>query len=639
MPEICEYPFVLGTAGHIDHGKTALVRALSGVDCDRLAEEKKRGITIELGFAPLNLPSGKAVSIVDVPGHERFIRQMAAGAAGIDAVIFVIAADDGIMPQTKEHLDILTLLGIKQGLTVINKIDAVDSETLNLVRDEVTEFLQGSFLSDFPVLEVSALTGEGINDLKTAIDRLVCNASPRNINGPFFMPVDRVFPVSGFGTVVTGTVFKGRISLGDSLSLMPSGITAKVRSIQIHKKTVASAAAGQRAAVNISGVGIDDTSRGDVLTQKGYFCSTECINAVVRVLPSSPMPLEHRQRLHLHVGAAEAVVRISLLREAHISPGKSAFVQLLPERPLTVALNDRFILRTYSPLHTIAGGEVILSRSDPARGRNEKEALDDFLKNISNASSVPERLTLLVDSKKTIMIDEAARLLELTEQEIKNCAAELAQLKKIYITGTGGALLVSGAYLKRICGDLYAALAEFHKRNPESIGMEYEEIASLTGISNRQTFDAVLGILRANTQFKYVDNRIRLNNFAFASDSGFMNRAAWAADVITKAGYSMLTLDEVAAASNLERAKVNEIIAYLRENGEIVIVGGKYILPKTLLDSLSQKLLPIRSDITLSAAREITGCSRKYLIPLLEYMDGVGITRRVGDKRILLKKV
>ncbi|MCL2549127.1 MAG: selenocysteine-specific translation elongation factor, partial [Symbiobacteriaceae bacterium] len=350
---------IVGTAGHVDHGKTTLIRALTGIETDRLREEQQRGISIEIGFAYFDLPSGRRAGIIDVPGHERFIKNMLAGIAGVDLALLVVAADEGVMPQTVEHLNILSLLQIQQGLVVITKRDLVEADWLELVEEEVRERLQGSFLENAEILAVSATTGEGLPALVAAIDRLTSSAQERDSKGVARLPVDRVFSVSGFGTVITGTLLSGSIALGDRLDLLPRGMTLRVRSLQVHGERVEEVLAGQRAAVNLAGIDQDQLQRGDVLASLGTLKSTMMLDARLHHLSSSPRALQQRTRVRVYSGAAEVMARLTPLEEEIIEPGQSSLVQLRLEEPLAVDAGGIFILRSYSPMTTIAGGTII----------------------------------------------------------------------------------------------------------------------------------------------------------------------------------------------------------------------------------------------------------------------------------------
>ncbi len=633
-----EYPFVIGTAGHIDHGKTTLVRAMSGVDCDRLSEEKKRGMTIELGFAPLLLPSGKTISVVDVPGHEKFIRQMVAGAAGLDAVMLVVAADDGVMPQTREHLEILTLLGIKNGIIVINKVDLVDEEMLELAKDDVISLVAGTFLEGTPIMPVSAVTGAGIPELKDALQKLVDSTTQRNRNGAFFLPVDRAFHISGFGTVITGTAFNGVLSEGDEVEVLPSKTIAKVRSIQVHSESVPSASAGQRVAVNLSNVSLDEIKRGDVIAAVGHFSPTQCIDVKVNVLASFPEPIEHWQRLRLHIGTSDVVVRISLLDRDKIVPGESAVAQLLPEEPVTAALNSRFILRTYSPLHTVAGGVVLLPLGERPKSKNAKSALIKYLSGISDKADNKERMAALIEYKEKIKLDDLLFLMEAEISEIRGDISSLEMKGKIGVIKTTDTTILSIPKLEKLKENLVAALADFHKAHPERRGMEAEEAGRSMLITEPRFTKELLKLMQKMSWITVEDERVRLNDFEPFDESLFLSEVSAVRDYIRKMGYSMPTIDEISSLLKLDAKATSRIISYMKERKELAIIGDGFLLISETFEDFKEKLKTIDGDITLAAVRDVTGSSRKYALPLLEYFDSKGITRRVGDKRILLKK-
>jgi len=350
---------ILGTAGHIDHGKTTLIKSLTGVDLDRLKEEKERGITIQLGFTSLPLPSGQILGIVDVPGHEKFVRNMVAGVGGIDIVLFTIAADEGIMPQTREHLDICRLLKIKRGIIAVTKTDLVDDEWLQMVKDEVQEFVQGSFLENAATIPISSTTGQGIPSLLTALDTIAQEVEERTKEGIFRLPIDRIFTMKGFGTVVTGTLIAGTISIGDNTEILPEKITARVRGVQVHNQQVEKASAGLRTAINLQGVDKDSLARGSVLVPPRTIIPTSSIDVRLEHLPNAPKPLKNRSRIRFHSGTSEVLARPIFLDQDELPPGKSSFAQLKFEKPIVILPRDKFVIRSYSPIFTIAGGEVL----------------------------------------------------------------------------------------------------------------------------------------------------------------------------------------------------------------------------------------------------------------------------------------
>jgi len=633
-----EYPFVLGTAGHIDHGKTTLVKALSGVDCDRLAEEKKRGMTIELGFAPLTLPSGKTISVVDVPGHEKFIRQMVAGAAGIDAVMLVVAADDGVMPQTREHLEILTLLGIKNGLTVINKTDLVDEDTLEMAKDDIRGLLAGTFLEKAPLLPVSAVTGAGLDELRQAISELVEHGEHRDRSGAFFLPVDRAFHISGFGTVVTGTAARGFVSEGDDLEVLPGGQRTKVRSIQVHSESVATASAGQRTAVNLANVTLEEIKRGDVVAAAGRYAATECFDAEVSVLKSFSQPLVHWERLRLHIGTSDILVRISMLDRDKIIPGDTATVQLLPEEPICTMKDAHFILRTYSPLRTIAGGRVLLPLGMRPKSKHAKTALLDFLANIKNKLPAKEYLQELLDYKGMLPLSDALMVSCLEPREFQSAVDSLEAKKSLGVIKAGETTLVSVKKAAEIKERFLPALVKFHMEHPERKGMDMEEASRCLETTDIRFARELLKLFAAAGWLKVEEDRVKTNDFEPFDEAKFAAEVASLKEYAAKLGYSLPTVEEASAALGFGARTMDRVLAYLRERKEASIIGGGFILLSVLEEDFWRKLASLSGDITLAGVRDITNSSRKYVLPLLEYFDSKGVTRRVGDKRILLRK-
>lgn len=632
-----EYPFVIGTAGHIDHGKTTLVKRLTDVDCDRLAEEKKRGMTIELGFAPFTLPSGQTISIVDVPGHEKFIRQMVAGAAGIDAVMLVIAADDGVMPQTREHLAILSLLGIKNGLTVINKIDLVDEEMLEMAVDDAKSLLADTFLADKPVIPVSAYTGAGIEELKKALQRMTETADAKSRKGAFFLPVDRAFHISGFGTVVTGTAINGEVREGDEVEVMPRSFPSKVRSIQVHGAPVSAATAGQRVAVNLAGISLSDVGRGDVVTAKDCFTASKCLDVSIRLLPSAE-PLKHWQRLRLHVGTTDTVTRVSLLDREQILPGESAAAQLITEDPVVASMNSCFILRTYSPLVTVAGGKILMPAGERPKNRQSKTALLEYLDRLSEEPQLKERLLALINYKGLINAADAARMNEINIAELMRALSPLEARGEIGVIRGGSAVLLSKGKMEELGSGLAKALASFHREHPERKGMPAEECAKAIDLQDTKFTRELLTLFEKQGVIKFEDERARLANFEPFDEELFSANVTALKKYAVKMGYSMPSVEEAQAALGFTADEMKRIIAYLKEKKELALITGAFLLFLEIEADFKEKLANISGDITLAAVRDATGSSRKYALPLLEYFDSKGITRRVGDKRILMKK-
>ncbi len=630
-----EYPFVIGTAGHIDHGKTSLVKRLTDVDCDRLAEEKKRGMTIELGFAPFTLPSGQTISIVDVPGHEKFIRQMVAGAAGVDAVMLVIAADDGVMPQTREHLSILSLLGIKNGLTVINKTDLVDEEMLELAVDDARTLLADTFLADKPVIPVSALTGAGIDELKAALQKMTEESESKSRRGAFFLPVDRVFHISGFGTVVTGTAINGEIKEGDDIEVLPEKNLTKVRSIQVHGLPVETATAGQRVAVNLAGLALAEVKRGDVVTSRGCFTPSSCLDVQMRLLGAAE-PVKHWQRLRLHVGTTEAMARVSLLDREILMPGESAPAQLITEEPVVTSMKSCFILRTYSPLITVAGGNILMAAGERPKSRVTKTALIKYLEEMAEGPALKEQLLAFVNYKGRISAADAARMNEITLTELMRAVSPFEAKGDMAVVRGAETQLVSKERAALYAGAIKERLEAFHKEHPERQGLSAEECAKSLDTPDVKFAKELLTLFDRQGALKFTGERARLCGFEPFDEEKFSNQVAAVKNFALAKGFSMPTIDEAREAAALSAEEMKRVVSYLKERKELVTITGAFLLFPEIESEFKNKLQTIEGEITLANVRDVTESSRKYTLPLLEYFDSKGVTRRAGEKRILI---
>jgi len=636
-----EVPFVLGTAGHIDHGKTTLVKALTGIDCDRLQEEKKRGITIELGFAPLRLPGGAVVSIVDVPGHERFIRQMVAGASGVDAVLFVVAADEGVMPQTREHLAILSLLGVRDGVVALTKADLVDPEMLELVREDVAEALRGTFLESAPVFAVSAHTGENLDLLTQALESLVERVPPRDRSGGFFLPVDRAFPISGFGTVVTGTAYTGTLRSGSDVVLLPSERAGKVRTLQVHGRLVEEAWAGQRIAVNLSGVPVDAINRGDVLCSPGMFVPTSCLDVVLRVLASSMEPVKHWQRVHLHVGTSDTLARVALLDRRQIEPGEDAPAQLVLEERIVACLHQRFVVRFYSPLVTIAGGEILYPYGIKPRGRKARTAVAGRIETLLAAPGRSTLFALLANERTRISLREAMVFLQQTAEEVRALAKDLVRGKRLVVLGKGNdESYVSTVQLKKIEALLLETLDEFHAAMPQLRGMPLEQlVARLFPGEDVRSAKEILSLFLENGTVLLEEGRVRTPRFVYRDPEELRRHLRALEELCARSGVMQLPLlEEVRHALHLSEQDLRILMDVARQEGLVTVISEGMLLHRVVEERLLGLLGTVESDITVASVRDLTGSSRKYVLPILEHFDARGYTRRVGDKRILRKK-
>jgi len=637
-----EISLVLGTAGHIDHGKTTLVRAVTGVDCDRLSEEKKRGITIELGFAPLKLDDGRVVSIVDVPGHERFIRQMVAGASGIDGVLLVVAADEGVMPQTREHLEILGLLGVKDGLVALTKTDVVDSELMELALEDVRDYLRGTFLEGKPIVPVSAISGTNIDLIRRELMLLVDRITPRPRKGPFFLPVDRTFPMSGFGTVITGTAYRGELRPGNEGVVLPSGREGRIRGVQVHGANADVARAGQRVAVSLAGVSIDEISRGDVLAAEGIYASTRCFECELRLLESVPS-LRHWQRVRLHIGTSDVTARISLFQSTSIRGGETVPAQIITEEEIVCLVDQRFVIRRYSPLETIAGGRVLSAYAAKPRGRAARMACVQRISALARSESLEERFMVLLDSSGILSLDEVVRYLQETPADVmrigekmrKGAGEEGAPTGPVFLQGERKLYLSSGV-VHRLATAVVSFLREFHEAHPSQSGAVADELArsALKGFEPRTT-RAFLEMLAASGVISTEEGFVRLSTFTPRDDERFARESESLLAICRQRVFQPPLIEELASESGLDGKRFTSLLKEMRETGMVSIVAG-FVLSVEIEERLIDLLLQEKEGFTLARVRDLTDSTRKFILPLLEYFDAKGYTRRAGEARILI---
>ena len=627
---------IIGTAGHIDHGKTALVKALTGIDADRLEEEKRRGITIDLGFAHMELPGANGESLhlgfVDVPGHERFVRNMLAGVDGIDLVLLAIAADESIKPQTREHFDILQLLGVQRGITVLTKSDAVDAETLDVVRMEVEEFLRGTFLDNpKPIVPVSSLTGAGLDDLKRAIIAAAAQVEPRDSHALARLPIDRVFTMKGFGTVVTGTLVSGTIRREEELEVFPSGRRIRVRGVQVHGHVADAAIAGQRTALNVAGASTEDFSRGMTLAPPSTFTTTRRVYVRLRLLSSAPRPLKYRTRVHFHSNTMETVAEIALHGTKQLAPGSEAFARLkLPEAALLLP-GDRFILRQFSPVVTIGGGVVL----DPAPMPRMPE-LESFLKTLSGGNS--ETILTARIARRGHNGVSMAQLIAETGGSREFIAGRLAQaLKDIRVLRLGD-LFVHAPAIIGLQQFIVIAVTAFHKKNSLVSGIAREALREQVKAS-AEVFAAALDLLVREKNIETAGDLVRLPGHGVVMKDEEAESKKKIEDAFASAGLKVPALHEVIAGLKVDKARAQKIVTLLLRDKALVKISEELVFHRSALEELrrlvaAQKAKSPKMDV--AKFKEMTGVSRKYAIPLLEYLDRERVTRRVGDVREIL---
>jgi len=608
--------FVVGTAGHIDHGKSTLVTALSGIDPDRLAEEKRRGMTIDLGLAHLKLPSGREVGIVDVPGHARFMRNMLAGAHGLDAALLVVAADEGVMPQTREHLDVLDLLDVRRGIAVLTKVDLVEADWLLLVREEVEKTLGESSLAGAEIIAVSAVTGEGVEQLVRAIDSLLDGAQPRADVGRPRLPIDRVFTMSGFGTVVTGTLVDGTLRAGDAMELMPSGAAVRVRGLQRHNEKVDTVGPGSRVAANLAGVEKADVARGEVLAAPGTLHASHRVDARGRVVASSPQPVRHGSELLLHTGTADASCRVIVLDGDEIAPGAEGWAQLYLERPVAVAAGDRFVLRVPSPPATIAGGTFVdvAPRRHPRHDAVVRQSLERRASGSVLAEELrkyPRGVTVAGLLKATVAVD-----------------ADLAGLEARRV----GDWLFSPEAWVAVAGRAAGELSAYHEAYPYRAGMAREELRSRLGVSAAAFAAVVLGLVEdgraveRNGLVSAPEHEVRLEPGSGA-----------AAELVRALGAQPFAPPSLGDAMRAAGAD-DELVRALAERGEIVRLSDDVALTREAYASavaIVKELIAANGSVSVAQLRDRMGASRRPALALLEHLDAVRVTRRVGDARVL----
>ena len=635
---------ILGTAGHIDHGKSALVRALTGTDPDRLPEEKKRGITIDLGFADLDLGDLR-VGFVDVPGHERFIRNMLAGAHGIDLVMLVIAADESVMPQTREHFDICRLLNIQRGLVVITKTDLVDDELIPLVQDEIEELVSDSFLEDAPVLNVSARTGAGLEQLRTTIRELGLSVPNRSSDFVTRLPVDRAFAMKGFGAVVTGTLVSGEIKEGDELELLPAGLRVRARGVQVHGQSVPQASPGQRTAVNLGGIDTASIERGMVLAPVARLQPVQIVDVELDVLPGAPRSLRSRARVRVHLGTSEVLARLVVLHESGgIDPGAKGFAQLRFESPVVALPDERFIIRSYSPSVTIAGGRVL----DPFAHKHRRKDLaqsQSRLRELLTADRAT-RLTRFIETAGVagLSVSDLARRTGWNDQTLSSALNEAESAGAIVRTEE---VLVATPAFQQLSEAAIAEVLAHHKREPLSAGLARETLRERRfGHSPPELFRAVLAQLEQANKVVLEKDLVRAREHSLELSSAEQQLRDKLASIYEQAGLEAPSIDEAlerAGVTVTQRAHGRKILQLLINSGALVRVQGDSLFHRKSLDSLLVKLRtyadahePERS-IDVPAFKELAGVSRKYAIPLLEYFDSTRVTVRRGDKRLIVK--
>jgi selenocysteine-specific elongation factor len=625
---------ILGTAGHIDHGKSALVLALTGTDPDRLKEEKERGITIDLGFADLAYPDGLKVGIVDVPGHERLIKNMLAGAGGIDIVVMVIAADEGIMPQSREHLDICNMLKVKRGLIAVTKSDLVEEDWLELIQDDIRDFVHGTFLEDAEIVSVSSKTGHNIELLKEKVHELSMDVEPKPISGIFRLPVDRIFTLKGFGTVITGTAVSGSISLDATIEILPGGLRTKVRGLQSHGDMLKKAFAGQRVAMNLQGISKEEVHRGDVITVPEKIQTSTVIDAELELLKDTSISvLKSRSLVHFHTGTTELTGRIVIYDKEELKPGEKAYCQFRFKSPIAVMAGDRYIIRRFSPLLTIGGGEIL---DTSPRRRKKDERLKDL--EVLEQGSLQEKLAIKImqNGLNGSMEAELAGWIKQELPEIKSTIKALIRdAEVIQCEGRLFHASVFDDYGKQVI----SILGDFHRNNPLIPGMSKEVLkATFKGI-DQKVLESLTRMIKGIVQEKEL---LRLESFRIALTEGNAQVKEKILSILEKAEFQPPSKDELAQSMSIDKNEAGALLKIMASDNSLVRINDSLYISHSNHSAMMDRLTNFfseKKEMTVGDFRDVLGTSRKYAIPFLEYLDSSKITLRVGEiRKFMLKK-
>ena len=632
---------ILGTAGHVDHGKTSLIKALTGVDLDRLKEEKERGITIELGFTSLTLPSGERLGIVDVPGHERFVKNMVAGVGGIDLVMLIIAADEGIMPQTREHLDICTLLNVRQGFIALTKTDLVDREWLQMVQEEIREFTRETFLENRPIVPVSSSTMEGIPQLLTVLDQLVKEMADRKTGGILRLPIDRVFTIKGFGTVVTGTLVSGEVSVGDTIVVLPSGMKAKVRGIQVHNEKVEKATSGLRTAVNLQGVEKALFERGNVITVPELLQPTMRVDCHLTYLASAVKSLKNGARMRFHTGTMECESFITLLDRDELAPGERAFVQLRFDQPVVVLPHDRFVIRSYSPLSTAGGGEIL----DPLPTKHKRfspEVLESL--GVMQARHTEKIIEIYLRESKFQgkSIQELGSRLGIHPQDLTVILHKMVENGSIILFDQDTFKAISRSHYEGLKRITLKELKSYHENNPLKKGILKEELKSkLPWVVEVKLYNHLLNILSQEGHLQMEKDKVWLSGYSPLLEGKQRETKEKIVKVYEESGLQPPTVKDLVSQLSGKEEEVKNILGLLAGEGTLMKVKEDLFFHEQAINRLREQLLAFlvsKGEIDAPQFKELSQVSRKYAIPLLEYFDSIKLTVRVGDKRILRER-
>lgn len=629
---------ILGTAGHIDHGKTSLIKAVTGIDTDRLKEEKLRGITIELGFASMDLPSGQHLGIVDVPGHEKFVKHMVAGATGIDIVALVIAADEGVMPQTREHMDICSLLGIKHGFVALTKIDLVDQEWLELVIDDIKEFIRGTFLEDSPIVPVSSATGKGIPEFIKTLDELSALIPVHTSTGLFRLPVDRVFSMKGFGTVITGTLISGSIHIGDTVMIYPSTITSKVRGIQVHNQNINVAEAGMRTAINFQGLEKSSVTRGEVLSTPNDLRTSFMIDVLVNYLGSNNKSAKNRTRIRFHTGTSEVLGILILLEKEELLPGETTLAQIRLDSPVAVIKDDKFVIRSYSPIRTIGGGHIL--NPIPQKHKRFKPDVIKLLKGI--VDNIPEEIisSHADDSGYAgVSFADLKIMTNLPEKQLDNALQGLLSKKTIVCFDRENRIYIHNKGIEKLKKEMLDYLTNYHKSNPLKAGMPKEELRSKFPFTlETKLFNLMINLMIKDKVIVQEENTVHLSSHTVSLKVDQADIRTKMLETYLKSGLTPPYFKELSKSFDVDSKRAKDVLMLLVDEGFLLKIKEDLYFNTEAVNELKKRLvdyLKSNGEITTPQFKEMALVSRKYLIPLIEYFDSTNVTLRVVDSRKL----
>ncbi len=636
-----EQNIILGTAGHIDHGKTSLVKALTGVETDRLKEEKERGITIELGFASLDLPNGQHIGIVDMPGHEKFVKNMVAGSSGIDIVTMVIAADEGVMPQTREHMEICNLMGVEYGIVALTKTDMVDEDLLELAVEDINDFVQGTFLEDKPVIPLSAVTNDGINEFITTLETICESIQNRQFSSIFRLPVDRVFSMKGFGTVITGTLTSGSINVGDDVMVYPRQIVSKVRGIQVHSSSVKTADAGTRTAINFQGLDKKSIIRGDILSQPHSLIESYMVDAHFHYLKSNAKPAKPRTRIRFHSGTSEILGYMILLDRKELTPGDDAPVQFRLESPVCCIKDDRYVIRSYSPVKTIGGGSILHPASQKHKlfDKNIIQGLEE-LRADDNEQTI--KLFLSLKGYKGISFSDLRVITNIPDKKLKSCLQTLLAKQDIVQTDKEKQIFVSGSFFDDFKKNIIDRLQIFHSKNPLKEGMPTQELKSKFQYINDTKFFNILFTRLSKENLIIVDkNIIKLSDHVVALQVDQHEIKNKIKKIYQSSGLTPPFFRTICQDLDIDKKTSTDVLHMLIDEKSIIKTKDDLYFDAGEINRLEQKLvkfLQTNESITTPEFKDMTQVSRKFVIPLIEYFDSIKVTIRVGDIRQLRRK-